>query len=49
MPAVLFIAKTLHEAGPVRALDSWSDTGRLVVPARAFKSVSFNTHCRSFH
>lgn len=49
MSAVLFIAKRLREAGPSRALDSWSDARRLDVPTRTFKSVSFNAHCRSFH
>ena len=49
MSAVLFIAKTLHETGPSRALDSWSKARALDVPTRAFKNVSFNAHCRSFH
>ncbi len=49
MSAVLFIAKTLHETGPSRVLDSWSNARRIDAPTRAFKSVSFNAHCRSFH
>ncbi len=49
MSTVLFIAKTMQETRPGRPQGNWSDTRRLDVPVRAFKTVSFTAHCRSFH